>query len=151
MDRRKRRTTALGAALAVQLALSIPFASAPAHAEDYPARPVRIVVGFIPGSSADITARVVGQRMGQILGQQFIVESKPGAGSTLAAEFVARSDPDGYTLFLGTSANITTGPINPAIPVHPGKNSAPTAMVNPGGVVRVVHPSTGVKNVKELI
>ena len=87
MDRAKRRTIALALALAAQLALPC------AQAEDYPARPVRIIVGFIPGSSADITARVLGQRMGQILGQQSVVENKPGAGSSLAAEFVARAPP----------------------------------------------------------
>ena len=74
MDRAKRRTIALAWALAAQLVVPC------AHADDYPARPVRIIVGFIPGSSADITARVLGQRMGQILGQQFVVENKPGAG-----------------------------------------------------------------------
>ena len=118
---------------------------------DYPNRPVRIIVGFIAGSAADITARVVGARMGQILGQQFIVESKPGAGSTLAAEFVARSEPDGYTLFLASSANITNEAINPGISVHLGKDFAPIAMVDTGAVVLVVHPSTGVKDVKSLV
>jgi len=118
---------------------------------DYPNRPARIIVGFIAGSAADITARVLGTRIGQILGQQFIVESKPGAGSTLAAEFVARSEPDGYTLFLGSSANITNEAINPAISVHLGKDFAPIAMVDTGAVVLVVHPSTGVKDVKGLI
>jgi tripartite-type tricarboxylate transporter receptor subunit TctC len=89
--------------------------------------------------------------MGQILGQQFIVESKPGAGSTLAAEFVARAEPDGYTLFLGSSANITNEAINPAISVHLGKDFAPIAMVDTSAVVLVVHPSTGAKEVKDLV
>jgi len=151
MDRRKRRTTALGAALAVQLALSIPFASAPARAEDYPARPVRIVVGFIPGSAADITARVLGQRMGQILGQQFVTESKPGAGSSLAAEFVARAPKDGYTLFLGSSANITNAAINPHLAFDMARDFAPIALVNTAAVILVVHPSIGVGSVQELI
>jgi len=151
MDRRKRRTTALGAALAVQLALSIPFASAPARAEDYPARPVRIVVGFIPGSAADITARVLGQRMGQILGQQFVTESKPGAGSSLAAEFVARAPKDGYTLFLGSSANITNAAINPHLAFDMARDFAPIALVSTAAVILVVHPSIGVGSVQELI
>ena len=114
MDRRKRRTTALTWALAT--AFAIMFAVPLAQAEDYPTRPVRIIVGFIPGSSADITARVLGQRMGQILGQQFVIEAKPGAGSNLAAEFVARAPKDGYTLFLGSSANITNPAINRNLP-----------------------------------
>jgi tripartite-type tricarboxylate transporter receptor subunit TctC len=118
---------------------------------DYPNRPVRLIVGFIPGSSADITARVLGQRMGQILGQQFVVEGKPGAGSSLAAEFVARAPKDGYTLFIASSANITNAAINPNLPFDIGKDFAPVALINTAAVILVVHPSTGVKTVQELI
>jgi tripartite-type tricarboxylate transporter receptor subunit TctC len=118
---------------------------------DYPNRPVRLIVGFIPGSSADITARVLGQRMGQILGQQFVVEGKPGAGSSLAAEFVARAPKDGYTLFIASSANITNAAINPNLPFEIGKDFAPLALINTAAVILVVHPSTGVKTVQELI
>ena len=145
MDRAKRRTIALACALAAQLV-------APgANAEDYPARPVRIIVGFIPGSSADITARVLGQRMGQILGQQFVIENKPGAGSSLAAEFVARAPKEGYTLFLGSSANITNAAINPNLSFDLAKDFAPIALVTTAAVILVVHPSTGVNSVQELI
>ena len=145
MDRAKRRTIALALALAAQLAVPC------AQAEDYPARPVRIIVGFIPGSSADITARVLGQRMGQILGQQFVVENKPGAGSSLAAEFVARAPKDGYTLFLGSSANITNAAINPNLSFDLAKDFAPIALVTTAAVILVVHPSTSVNSVQELI
>jgi tripartite-type tricarboxylate transporter receptor subunit TctC len=151
MDRRRRRTAALGAALAIQLVLPSPFASAPARAEDYPARPVRIIVGFIPGSSADITARVVGQRMGQILGQQFVTENKPGAGSSLAAEFAARAPKDGYTLFLGSSANITNAAINPNLSFDMARDFAPIALVTTAAVILVVHPSLGVGSVQALV
>jgi tripartite-type tricarboxylate transporter receptor subunit TctC len=145
MHRQKRRTIALALGLFAQLALLS------AHAEDYPARPVRIIVGFIPGSSADITARVVGQRMGQILGQQFVVENKPGAGSSLAAEYAARAPKDGYTLFLGSSANITNAAINPALSFDMAKDFAPIALVTTAAVILVVHPSLGVNSVQELI
>jgi tripartite-type tricarboxylate transporter receptor subunit TctC len=85
------------------LLLAMAWASGSAHAQaDYPNKPVRLVVGFIPGSSADITARVVGSRMSQILGQQIVVETKPGAGSSLAAEYAARAPKDGYTLLIRT-------------------------------------------------
>src|SRR4051794_35843346 len=145
MDRARRRAIALALALAAQLV-------APgANAEAYPARPVRIIVGFIPGSSADITARVLGQRMGQILGQQFVIENKPGAGSSLAAEFVARAPKDGYTLFLGYSANITNAAINPNLSFDLAKDFAPIALVTTAAVILVVHPSTGVNSVQELI
>jgi len=125
--------------------------AAPARAEDYPSRPVHIVVGFIPGSAADITARVIGNRLGQILGQQFVVENKPGAASSLAADYAARAPKDGYTLFLGSSANIT----NQAITANPSfdmaKDFAPIARATTAAVILVVHPATGVKSVKELI
>jgi len=145
MDRARRRAIALALALAAQ------FVAPGANAEAYPARPVRIIVGFIPGSSADITARVLGQRMGQILGQQFVIENKPGAGSSLAAEFVARAPKDGYTLFLGSSANITNAAINPNLSFDLAKDFAPIALVTTAAVILVVHPSTGVNSVQELI
>jgi tripartite-type tricarboxylate transporter receptor subunit TctC len=149
MDRRRRRTLALG--LTLSLALAAPLTLSAAHAEDYPARPVRIVIGFIPGSAADITARVLGQRMGQTFGQQFVIENKPGAGSSLAAEVVARAPNDGYTLFLGSSANITNAAINPALPFDMAKDFAPIALATTIPVILVVHPALGVNSVQELI
>src|SRR5215472_6717600 len=116
----------LGFAVAFLLLASVPAALAQS---DYPNRPIRLIVGFIPGSAADITARVLGQRMGQILGQQFVTESKPGAGSSLAAEFVARAPKDGYTLFLGSSANITNAAINPHLAFDMARDFAPIALV----------------------
>jgi tripartite-type tricarboxylate transporter receptor subunit TctC len=118
---------------------------------DYPNRPIRLIVGFPPGSSADIAARVVGNRMTQILGQQVVVESRPGAGSSIAAEQVARAAKDGYTLFMLSSANITNEAINPALPFNIVKDFAPIALVNTTAVILVVHHSTGVGNLKELI
>src|SRR5215470_8056065 len=139
------------------LVIGLVFASVAAAApaapaqSDYPNRPVHLVVGFIPGSAADITARVLGNRMSQILGQQFVVENKPGAGSNLAADFAARAAKDGYTLFLGSSANLTNAAISPNLPFDIAKDFAPIALVNTGAVILVVHPSTGVKTVAELI
>jgi tripartite-type tricarboxylate transporter receptor subunit TctC len=123
-----------------------------AHAQsDYPNKPIRIVVGFTPGSVADITARVLGNRMGQILGQSVVVENKPGAGSNLAAEFVARAPKDGYTLFLPGSANIANAAINPNLPFDIIKDFTPIALVNSVTVILVVHPSLEVNNVQQLI
>ena len=109
------------------------------------------MVGFTPGSSADITARILGNRLGQILGQQIVVESKPGAGSNLAAEFVARAPKDGYTLFLGASANVTNAAINPKLPFDIAKDFVPIALVSTAAVILVVHPSINVGSVQELI
>jgi tripartite-type tricarboxylate transporter receptor subunit TctC len=124
----------------------------PARAQsDYPNKPIRLVVGFTPGSVADITARVLGNRMGQILGQSVVVENRPGAASNLAAEFVARSAKDGYTLFLPGSANIANAAINPNLPFDIAKDFAPIALVNAAAVILVVHPSVAAANVQELI
>ncbi len=136
--------------LAMALAL-VGLCAAPARAQDYPNRPVRILVGFGPGSVADLSARVLASRLGQVLGQQFIVENKTGGGSAVAAEAGARAPKDGYTLFLGSSATLT----NQAIAANPGfdmaKDFTPIALVTEVKVMLVVHPSTGAKSVKELI
>jgi tripartite-type tricarboxylate transporter receptor subunit TctC len=135
------------------LAAMLLLAAGPAaHAQsDYPNKPIRLMVGFTPGSVADITARVLGNRMGQILGQQIVVENKPGAASNLAAEFVARATKDGYALFLAGSANIANAAINPNLPFDIAKDFAPIALVNAAAVILVVHPSIAVNNVQELI
>jgi tripartite-type tricarboxylate transporter receptor subunit TctC len=139
-------------AIAAALTLTAGLAAPPARAQsDYPNRPVRLIVGFPAGSSADITARVLGQRMGQSLGQQFVIENKPGAGSSLAAEFVMRAPKDGYTLFILSSANITNAAINPNLPFDIAKDFAPVALINTAAVVLVVPPVTAANNVKELI
>src|SRR3982074_826474 len=93
--------------VAALLANALAATAAAGRADDFPSRPVRVIVGFTPGASADITARIVANRMGQILNQQFVVENKPGAGSNLAADFVAHAPKDGYTLLVGTIATTT--------------------------------------------
>jgi tripartite-type tricarboxylate transporter receptor subunit TctC len=135
----------------VLLLLSGLLAATPARADDYPSRPVRIVVGFIPGSAADITARVLGNELGKLLGRQFVVENKPGAGSNLAGEFSAHAPKDGYTLFLGSSANIVNQVITPNLGFDMTKDFAPIALATMAPVILVVHPSTGVKSLGELI
>ena len=126
--------------------------AAPAQAQsDYPSRPVHIVAGFGPGSAADLTARVLGQRLSQTLGQSFVVENKPGGGSTVAAEQVARAPKDGYTLFMGSVAVIINGLIQPDLKVNLANDFAPITLATGSGNILVVHPSTGVTNVRELI
>src|SRR6266481_4006201 len=118
---------------------------------DYPSRPVRIVVGFGPGSAADLTARVVAQRLSKTMGQQFIVENKPGGGSTVAAEQVVRGPKDGYTLFMGTVANVINGVLDPKLPFDFSRDFAPIVYATSSPNILVVHPSTGVGDVKALI
>lgn len=126
--------------------------SSTAFAEgDYPSRTVRIVVGFGAGSAADLTARVVAQRLSKTMGQQFIVENKPGGGSTVAADQVVRGPKDGYTLFMGTVANVINAVMQPNLAFDFSKDFAPIAYATSSPNILVVHPSTGVSNVKELI
>jgi len=126
-------------------------ASSPVHAQDYPTRPIRVIVGFGAGSGADITARVVGARMSEILGQQIVVENKTGAGSSIGADYVAHATNDGYTLFLATISQ----PINAAVSPHLNfdfvKDFSPIVLVSTIPNLLVVNPSLGVKTVQELI
>jgi tripartite-type tricarboxylate transporter receptor subunit TctC len=135
----------------VWLALAAALSVAAAQPDDYPNRPVRLIVGFPPGSSADITARLVGGHMTRTLGQQVVVENRPGAGSSLAAEYVARAPKDGYTLFLGSSANITNQAILTSVAFDMAKDFSPIARATTAAVILVVHPAINVKSLQELI
>jgi tripartite-type tricarboxylate transporter receptor subunit TctC len=138
-------------AIYAALTCAAALAASGAVAEDYPVRPIRVVVGFSAGSGADITARVVGQRMGQILGQQIVVENKTGAGSSLAADLVARAPKDGYTLLMATIANVINAVVTPNLSFDFRKDFAPIVRLTTTPNILVVHPSVGVKSVKELI
>jgi tripartite-type tricarboxylate transporter receptor subunit TctC len=138
-------------AIYAALTCAAALAASGAVAEDYPVRPIRVVVGFSAGSGADITARVVGQRMGQILGQQIVVENKTGAGSSLAAHLVARAPKDGYTLLMATIANVINAVVTPNLSFDFRKDFAPVVRLTTTPNILVVHPSVGVKSVKELI
>ena len=137
--------------LCLALTCAAGLAASAARADDYPTRPVRVVVGFPAGSGADITARVVGQRMGQILGQQIVVENRAGAGSSLAAEFVARAPKDGYTLLLATIANPISAAVSSNLAFDIAKEFAPVVRLTTTPNILVVHPSVGVSSVKGLI
>ena len=110
----------------VILALTAVAAVAQENVDNFPSRPPRLIIGFPPGSAADITARLVGSVMSQSLGQQVIVEARTGAGSSLAAEFVARAPADGYTLFIGTSSNVTNAVTRSVVPAPTTMDSAIT-------------------------
>ncbi|HKC34235.1 MAG TPA: tripartite tricarboxylate transporter substrate binding protein [Xanthobacteraceae bacterium] len=137
--------------VAALLSIALAATTTAGRADDYPSRPVRVIVGFTPGASADITARIVANRMGQILNQQFVVENKPGAGSNLAADFVAHAPKDGYTLLIGTSANLTNAVITPNLGFDFVKDFAPIALATTAPIILAVHPSLGVNSVQELI
>jgi tripartite-type tricarboxylate transporter receptor subunit TctC len=137
--------------LGLALALSAIAAAPQASADTYPSRQPRLIIGFPPGSAADITARLVGDHMSRTLGQQIIVEAKPGAGSSLAAEFVARSPADGYTLFIGTSSNVTNAVVSSDLRFDFVKDFAPITPLTGLPLILAVHPTLGVSDLKELI
>jgi tripartite-type tricarboxylate transporter receptor subunit TctC len=135
--------------LGLVLLLSLPAAGR--AQTDFPSRPVRIVVGFGPGSAADLTARVLAQRLSRTMGQQFFIENKPGGGSTVAAEQVVRGPKDGSTLFVGTAANVINAALQPDLDFDFARDFAPIVYATSSPNILVVHPSIGVGNVKELI
>jgi tripartite-type tricarboxylate transporter receptor subunit TctC len=107
-----------------------PVIACPAVAQStWPNKPVRILIPFTPGGGADTVARFVALKMTEVLGQQFIVESKPGAGGNIAAEFTARSAPDGYTMFLAGDHHATNIFLNPNLSYHPVKDFEPVSLV----------------------
>jgi tripartite-type tricarboxylate transporter receptor subunit TctC len=121
-----------------------------AVAQQYPARPIRIVVGFGPGSSADIVARVVGKQMEQTLGQPIVVENRPGNSSMTAAEAVSRANNDGYMLFMATVAQ-TINPIFTHLEFDLGKQLTPIALLGEVPNVLAANPSVPANNVRELV
>jgi tripartite-type tricarboxylate transporter receptor subunit TctC len=130
-------------------AILLGLISAPAAA-DYPDRPVRVVVGFGPGSSADVSARVLSEELSGILGQRFVVENRPGASSNTAALGVVKADADGYTLFLGSVANVINTSLKTAS-VDLQKDLKPVALLCALPNILVVHPAVKATSVKELI
>lgn len=134
------------ACLAVCLA-----APAAAQPTDYPSRAVRIVVGYPPGGTPDQTTRLLAPKLAEKLGQSFVVENRPGASSQLAAELVARSRPDGYTLFLGDTTLAIGAAMNTKLPFDAVADFAPISRLVNGANVLSVSPNLPVKNVAELI
>jgi tripartite-type tricarboxylate transporter receptor subunit TctC len=128
------------------------LAGGPALAQTYPVKPVRLIVPFTPGGISDLLARALGARLTSSMGQQIVVENRPGAGTTLASDVVAKSPGDGYTLFL---QDITTHAINASLyrklPYDPVKDFTLIQMLATTPLILVVHPSLPVKSVKELI
>jgi tripartite-type tricarboxylate transporter receptor subunit TctC len=137
------------AVIAAACAWTAGFTAAPA--QDYPTAPVHVISGFSAGSTADISARVVGGRMGQILGQQFVIENRTGAASSIAAAAVARAPNDGSMLFVASVANLVNAAMSPNLNFDIIKDFAPIALLTSTPTVLVVKPELGVKSVKELI
>ena len=131
--------------------LSLIAVQSPAQEVNYPTRPVRLFVGFSAGSSGDIVARIVGNKLGEIMGQSVIVENRPGASSMIATDFVARAEKDGYTLLFATIAATINTTLMPGKGANFEKDLAPIVLVGSLPNILVVNPSIGVNDVKGLI
>jgi tripartite-type tricarboxylate transporter receptor subunit TctC len=138
----------VGSAVVVAMLLCIPGI---ASSQTYPAKPVKLLIGFPPGSAADVVARMVAPRLGEGLGQQVVVDNRPGAGSSIAAEAAVRSPADGYTLFLGSVANAINSTLNKGLSFDFAKELAPVAGVATLPNLLVVHPSLPARSVAELV
>jgi tripartite-type tricarboxylate transporter receptor subunit TctC len=125
--------------------------SSVALAQAWPSRHIRIVIPFPPGGGADFIARLVANKMSEILGQQVIVESKAGAGGNVASDHVARSDPDGYTMFLAGDHLATSHFINPKVPFHPTRDFEPISLIVQYPIVMVVPSNSPSKTLADFI
>jgi tripartite-type tricarboxylate transporter receptor subunit TctC len=128
-------------------------AAAPAAtAQQWPQRPIRMLVGFAPGGGTDATARAIAPRMSELLGQQVVVDNRPGATGNIAADITAKANPDGYTILMGTIAALAINPsLYSKLPFDPIRDLAPVTRAVDSTNVLVLHPSVPAKSVKELI
>lgn len=140
----RRRVLLVGAAYGC-------WALASAHAQDYPSRPIRLLVGFAPGGTTDFDARLIAEKLKDVLGQSVVVENRPGANGAIAAENVARAEPDGYTLFF---TNVGAVAINPSLRANlaynPLSDFAPVTMLVRNTVLLVVSAATPAQNVRDF-
>jgi len=134
------------------IVLTCLLAAAPAAAQTYPSRPIRLVVAFAPGGNIDITARIIAPALGELLGQTVVVDNRGGAGGRIGTELVAKAAPDGYTLLMGSSGALT---ISPSFVDHVGydtlRDFAPTSLVSVVPLALDVHPSLPARNVKDFL
>ena len=146
MNFRRRKFLHLAA-----VALTLPSAWRRVWAQTYPTRRVRIMVGFPAGVAPDIVARVIGQALSERLGQQFVIENRPGAGSNIGTEIVVRAPPDGYTLLLAVSSVAINATLYSNLGFNFVRDIAPVAMIGLGPFVMVVNPKLPTKTVPEFI
>lgn len=143
----KRRVLSVFAAAVAVLSATSALADS-----SYPTKPVRIVVPLSAGGPTDLLARIVGQQLGERLGQPVIIENRPGAGGNIGAEIVAKAPPDGYTLFMGTSGPLSINPsLYNKLAFNPATDFAPIALIASAPFVVATHPSLPAKSVKELV
>jgi len=123
----------------------------PVHAQNYPVRPVRMIVPFSPGGATDVPARILAQRLSEALGHQIVIDNRPGAGAVLGTDAVAKAPPDGYTLLLTATTHVISASLYKKLPYDAIRDFAPVMLIGSGPNVLAVHPSLPAKNVRELI
>src|SRR6187397_107315 len=134
------------------VALTLTALAAAASAQNYPSKSIRFLVGFAPGGSTDIVARLIAQKMTDNVGQQVVVDNRAGAGGIIAAEILAKSPPDGYTILACTTGNFAIIPyLYKTVPYNADKDLLPVTQSGSLPYIIVVHPSLPVKNVKDLL
>jgi tripartite-type tricarboxylate transporter receptor subunit TctC len=138
--------------MSAKLLFLLAFFAAAAGAQDFPSKPIRIIVPFAPGGVADNSARVIAEPLAQRLGQQVVVENRPGASGNIGTQQVAQSAPDGYTLLLGFDGTMVINPhVFPKIPFDTLKDFAPVTKLGDATLILVAHPSVGAKNLSEFL
>ena len=126
-------------------------AASAAAAQPYPTRPIRVVIPYSPGGATDVPGRLIAAKLSDVFGHQVIIDNRPGAGSSIGSEIVARAQPDGYTLLLTGTPFAVLPALYSKLPFDPARDFAPVMQVANAPNVLVVHPSLGVRSVKELI
>ena len=138
--------------LGIGLATSLTLAAAPALADTYPSKPIRLIVPFPASGATDLLARAIAQKVGQNMGQQLVVDNRPGAGGAIGSDMAAKAAPDGYTILIATTSTHSIGPfINTRLPYNTETDFTPIGQVATATNVLVVPNQLPVKNVKELI
>jgi tripartite-type tricarboxylate transporter receptor subunit TctC len=148
----KIRNLAVVAAVLALAAVALAGLARPAQAEDYPSRPIRVLIAFPPGGPTDFVGRLLTDKMSTLLGQRVYIENKAGANGTVGADAIAKSDPDGYSLFLTTAGAVTISPhVMPNLPYDSLRDFAPITEVVTNTTVLVVTPKMAIKTAKELV
>ena len=136
----------------VVVAALFALAAAPALAQGWPSKPVRVIVGYAPGGGHDFVARTLAQRFTEKLGQSFVVENRAGASGAIATELVAKSAPDGHVFLVASPAEVLVGPIaGQKVPYDPEKDLAPVGLIGETPLALAIHPSVPATNIRELL
>jgi len=140
-----------GRALGRIVALAALVAAGAAHPQDYPSRPIRLITPAAPGGTTDLLARLVGAKLGEIFGQQVIVDNRASASGVIAGELTAKAPPDGYTLLLAYHQHTINAALNPNLPYHPVNDFTPITQLTRAGLLLVVHPSSPPRTLQEFV